>query len=260
MQRRTHRNQVGRARGKEVCADHRPSELEEERPSTSSGKTARQQEKGRAEEGLISTLTAERQLRVLARDVDGCERCPRLRDYCREIAQVKRRAYLDWEYWSKPVPAFGRFDARVLVIGLAPGAHGANRTGRMFTGDKSGDFLYRALFDTGFASQPASNSRDDGLLLKGMYITAAARCAPPGNRPSKEEFANCRPFLERELDLLTEVRVVVALGALALEAYLAIQKARGKIASRSAFRFAHGAEFQVTARRADGAERDFAGM
>src|SRR5206468_1296070 len=114
----------------------------------------------------------------------------------------KRRQYRDWEYWGKPVPAFGDPGASVLVIGLAPGAHGANRTGRMFTGDKSGDFLYRALFETGFASQPESRSRDDGMELRGVYITAAARRAPPGNQPAPEEFRNCRPFLEREIDLL----------------------------------------------------------
>jgi uracil-DNA glycosylase family 4 len=181
-------------------------------------------------------------LAVLMREVDACELCPRLRAHCREIAEVKRRAYLDWKYWGKPVPSFGDRHARVLIIGLAPGAHGANRTGRMFTGDGSGDFLYRALHATGFASQPESRSREDGLKLTGVYITAAARCAPPDNKPSPAEFRNCRPYLERELDLLRQVRVVVALGKLAFDTYLGILRDRGVIESRAAFRFAHDAE------------------
>jgi uracil-DNA glycosylase len=181
----------------------------------------------------------------LMREVAGCELCPRLRAHCREVALVKRRAYLDWEYWGKPVPSFGDPKARVLIVGLAPGAHGANRTGRMFTGDRSGDFLYRALYETGFASSPESRSREDGLKLTGAYVTAAARCAPPGNKPSPEEFRNCRPYLEREIDLLRDVRVVVALGKLAFDAYLGILRDRGVIESRAAFRFAHDAEHRV---------------
>jgi uracil-DNA glycosylase len=161
------------------------------------------------------------------------------------VAEVKRRAYRDWQYWGKPVPGFGDPKPRVLVIGLAPGAHGSNRTGRMFTGDKSGDFLYRALYETGFASQPESRSIDDGLRLSGIYITASARCAPPDNKPLPEEFANCRPFLEREIDLFKSVRVVVALGGIAFQTYLSILKDRGKIPSRSAFAFAHMAEYEV---------------
>ena len=182
------------------------------------------------------------QLAQLMRQVVACERCPRLRDYCRQIAETKRRAYRDWSYWGKPVPSFGDLQARVLVIGLAPGAHGANRTGRMFTGDSSGDFLYRALHDTGFASQPHSRSRDDGLALRDIYITASVRCAPPDNKPTPEEFRNCRPYLERELDLLKNVRVVVALGRLAFDTYLGILRDRGVIARRSAFIFAHNQE------------------
>ena len=185
-------------------------------------------------------------LDVLARQVTDCERCPRLREYCQEVARVKRRAYLDWEYWGKPVPSFGDPKARVLIIGLAPGAHGANRTGRMFTGDRSGDFLYRALHQTGFASQAESSSRDDGLTLTGVYITGAAHCAPPDNKPSPAELANCRPYLERELDLLKHLRVVVALGRVAFDTYLRILRDRGQIGSIAAFKFAHGAEHRTS--------------
>src|ERR1700682_3006481 len=131
------------------------------------------------------------ELAILQREIVACTRCPRLIDHCLEVAQVKRRAYLDQEYWGKPVPSFGDPEARVLILGLAPGAHGANRTGRMFTGDKSGEFLYRALHETGFASQPTSISRTDGLKLKGAYISASAHCAPPDNKPTREELLNC---------------------------------------------------------------------
>ena len=140
----------------------------------------------------------------------------------------RRRAYRDQEYWGRPVPPFGDSQARLLVIGLAPAAHGGNRTGRMFTGDRSGDFLYRALYETGFASQPQSVSRDDGMQLTGAYITAAARCAPPDNKPTPAEFRNCRTFLEQELRLLKSLRVVVALGKLAFDAYLGILRDRGQ--------------------------------
>ena len=155
------------------------------------------------------------------------------------------QAYLDWEYWGKPVPPFGDPHARLLVIGLAPGAHGANRTGRVFTGDRSGDFLYRALYETGFASQAESVSNNDGLKLRDAYITGAARCAPPGNKPLPEEFRNCRPFLERELYLLRRVKVVVALGKLAFDAYLNIQHGRGAIPSRAPFIFGHARQYEV---------------
>jgi uracil-DNA glycosylase len=181
----------------------------------------------------------------LMREVTACERCPRLRSYCRLVAEEKRRAYRDWEYWGKPVPSFGDPNAQVLVIGLAPGAHGANRTGRMFTGDRSGEFLYRALYQTGFASQAESASREDGMALSGIYITAAVRCAPPDNKPNPKEFRNCRDFLERELDILRNVRVVVALGRLAFDTYLGILRGRGVIATRSAFVFAHDREHSI---------------
>jgi uracil-DNA glycosylase len=178
-------------------------------------------------------------IKILNRQIEECELCTRLRTHGREVARVKRRAYLDWEYWGKPTPGFGDPHARVLLIGLAPGAHGANRTGRIFTGDSSGDFLYRALYETGFASQAESRSRDDGLELQGAYITAAARCAPPDNKPLPEELARCRPYLERELDLLKDVRVVVTLGGVALRTYLGILRDRGAIKSMAAFPFGH---------------------
>src|SRR6478752_2139542 len=147
-------------------------------------------------------------LQILSDEVVECVDCPRPVAHRRKTAEVKRRAYLDWEYWGKPVPPFGDPDAQVLVIGLAPAAHGGNRTGRMFTGDRSGDFLYRALYESGFASQPESRARGDGQKLTGAYITAAVRCAPPDNKPLPEEFRTCRPYLERELDLLKNLRVV----------------------------------------------------
>ena len=173
-------------------------------------------------------------------EVIRCERCPRLRAHCREIARVKRRAYRDWDYWGRPVPLLGDPRARVLIVGLAPGAHGANRTGRMFTGDGSGDFLYSALHATGFASQPEAVSRDDGLRLEDCCITAAVRCAPPGNRPSREEFAACRPFLARELEVLACLRIVVVLGRLALDAYLRVLLEKKAIKKRSDYPFQHG--------------------
>ena len=182
---------------------------------------------------------------MLREEVVACRRCPRLVRHCQEVARVKRRAYLDWDYWGKPVPAFGDPKARVLVVGLAPGAHGANRTGRMFTGDKSGEFLYRTLHETGFASQAESTSREDGLVLRDLYITASVRCAPPDNKPSPAEFRRCRAFLERELDLLQDVRVVVALGKLAFDTYLSILQDRGRIGSRAPFVFAHHREFDL---------------
>jgi uracil-DNA glycosylase len=168
------------------------------------------------------------ELAVLQSEIVECRRCPRLRGHCREVAIVKRRAYLDQKYWGQPVPSFGDPQARVLILGLAPGAHGANRTGRMFTGDKSGEFLYRALYETGFANQPTSTSREDGLQLSGAYISASAHCAPPDNKPSREELLNCRPYLERELKLLKNLRVVVALGRIAFDTYLSIVQERRK--------------------------------
>ncbi len=184
-------------------------------------------------------------LEVLRNEIVACTLCPRLTTYRERIAIEKRRAYRDWEYWGRPVPPFGDAGAQLLIIGLAPAAHGGNRTGRMFTGDRSGDFLYRAMYQTGFASQPQSISRDDGMKLAGAYITATARCAPPDNKPTPEELRNCRPYLERELDLLQDVRVVIALGKIAFDGYLSILRDKGAIRSRAAFRFGHNVEFHI---------------
>jgi uracil-DNA glycosylase family 4 len=186
-------------------------------------------------------------LEILQHEIENCRLCPRLREHCTNIAVVKRRAYRDWEYWGKPVPGFGDPQARVLILGLAPGAHGSNRTGRMFTGDRSGEVLFGALHQTGFASQPESHARGDGLILHDAFITAAARCAPPGNKPTPREIRNCRPFLERELELLTSVKVVVALGKIAFDTWLDLLKSRGAIGSRAPFVFGHDREFSTGA-------------
>ncbi len=146
-----------------------------------------------------------------------CRTCPRLVEWRESVAATKRRQYMDWDYWGKPVPGFGDQDAGLLLVGLAPAAHGANRTGRMFTGDQSGNWLYGALFKFGFANQPESTGRNDGMQLKNCYITAAVRCAPPANKPAKDEFDNCRPFLLQEMQLLKNVKVIVALGKIAFD-------------------------------------------
>jgi len=183
-------------------------------------------------------------LRVLNEEIVACRKCPRLVAYREEVARKKRRAFMSWTYWGKPVPGFGDPNAALLILGLAPGAHGSNRTGRMFTGDQSGVFLYQALYDAGFANQPTALQRDDGLQLRNLYITAACRCAPPENKPLPQEMLNCCGYLERELEIL-EPRAVLALGKIAWDAYLDILKQRGAIASRSAHRFAHGAEVKL---------------
>ena len=184
-------------------------------------------------------------LQALNARIVACHLCPRLRAHSTEVARKRRRAFADWEYWGRPVPSFGDPNARVLALGLAPGAHGSNRTGRMFTGDGSGNVLYGVLHKTGFASQPGSLSRDDGQRLIGAYITAVARCAPPGNKPTREEIANCRPYLERELDLLPNIKAVVALGRVAFDNYLGLLQRRGLIGSRAAFAFGHNRVFQT---------------
>jgi uracil-DNA glycosylase family 4 len=182
-------------------------------------------------------------LRVLNAEVVACTRCPRLVEYRERIAREKRRVYRDHEYWGKPVPGFGDPHALVLVMGLAPGAHGSNRTGRPFTGDASGNFMYPVLHETGFASLPTAISRDDGQVLTGLYITAAARCAPPDNKPLPEELANCAPFLDREIEGLKHLRVVVALGRIGFEAYLNYLVRKKVIASKREYEFRHGAEY-----------------
>jgi uracil-DNA glycosylase family 4 len=176
------------------------------------------------------------------REIVACTRCPRLREYCATVARDKKRAHRDDEYWGRPVPGFGDPRARVLVLGLAPAAHGANRTGRVFTGDGSGDFLMRALHDAGFASIPTSRHAHDGLRLTDAYIAAAVRCAPPDNRPTPEEIANCERHLDAELAALPRVRVVVALGRIAADAYWRLLARRGLVV-RPRPAFVHGATY-----------------
>src|ERR1051326_8311777 len=158
-----------------------------------------------------STDSSPTDLVALNEEIISCKLCPRLIAHCRKVGEIKRRAYLEWEYWAKPVPGFGDPNARLLILGLAPGAHGSNRTGRPFTGDGSGNFLYPILHKAGFASQPTASHRDDGLKLRDAYITAAVRCAPPDNKPSPTEISNCSVHLDREFAALTEVKVVVVL-------------------------------------------------
>jgi uracil-DNA glycosylase len=175
----------------------------------------------------------------------SCDRCSRLRAYCAQVAEMKRRAYLGWDYWGRPVPSFGDPEAAVLIVGLAPGAHGSNRTGRPFTGDGSGNFLYPVLYEAGFASQPESTGRDDGMRLTNLWITAVVRCAPPGNKPLPQEIANCAPYLDEEVAALENLRVVVCLGKIAFDGFTQHLMRAGKIASRSELRFAHAAEYRL---------------
>jgi uracil-DNA glycosylase family 4 len=184
-------------------------------------------------------------LAQLNREVVACTRCPRLVEYRERIAREKRRAYLAWDYWGKPVPGFGDPNACVLVLGLAPGAHGSNRTGRPFTGDASGKFMYPIIYEAGFSNQPNATDRTDGLVLKNLYITAAVRCAPPHNKPLPPELANCAPYLEREMDGLKKVRVVVALGRVGFEAYLNYLKRRGLLKNKNPYLFKHGARYKM---------------
>ena len=183
-------------------------------------------------------------LRVLNQEVVACTKCPRLVAYREKVAREKRRAFLEWTYWGKPVTGFGDAEAELLILGLAPAAHGANRTGRIFTGDRSGDFLYSALYKAGFANQPTSLRSDDGLRLNNAFVTATCRCAPPSNKPLPQEISSCGGYLGREMEIL-QPKVVLALGKIAWDAYLEILKQRGLIASRAAFRFAHGAEAKL---------------
>lgn len=194
---------------------------------------------------LSEKQTIPRWLEQLNSEVIACTRCPRLVTYREMVAREKRRSYRECEYWGKPVPAFGDPDARVLVLGLAPGAHGSNRTGRPFTGDASGKFMYPVLYETGFANQPDATDRNDGLQLKNLYITAAGRCAPPDNKPLPQELANCSSYLDREMEGLKNLRVIVALGKIAFDAYLNYLKRRGQLASRKDYVFRHGAKYEM---------------
>ena len=182
-------------------------------------------------------------LQALNTRIITCRLCPRLAAWREETARTRRRAYQDWEYWGKPVPGFGDIRAPVLVVGLAPGAHGSNRTGRMFTGDASGDFLYCALFHAGFANQPAALHRDDGLALNGLYISAVCRCAPPGNKPAPDEIQNCLPYLAREIALMEGLKGIVALGRIAFDNVLRTFRRQGKPIPRLAF--AHAAYYPL---------------
>lgn len=188
---------------------------------------------------------AARHLLSLQKQVIACTLCPRLVRYCRQVAKEKRRMFRDQEYWGRPVPSFGDPAAALLILGLAPAAHGANRTGRMFTGDRSGEFLYRALYEAGFASQPESLHLDDGLKLRDCYITASLRCAPPENKPRPEELRHCQPYFEKEIALLKRVRAVLALGRIAFDTYLRVVAGRPGFPPRSSFQFAHGASFAL---------------
>jgi uracil-DNA glycosylase len=189
------------------------------------------------------TLTLE----SLEKRITACRLCPRLTAHREETARVKRKAFRDWDYWGKPVPGFGDPEARLLIIGLAPAAHGGNRTGRMFTGDQSGDWLYRALHKAGLASQAESRQKGDGLALRGAFITAACRCVPPDNKPAPAELKNCRPFLEAELGLLVKVKALLALGRIAFDAALDLLERRGAALPRPRPRFAHLARVELGA-------------
>ena len=189
-----------------------------------------------------STAQRVRELDRLGGEVSACRRCPRLVAWRERVARERRRAYIDEPYWGRPVPGFGDPRARMAILGLAPAAHGANRTGRMFTGDRSGDWLYAALHRAGLASQPQSTSTDDGLRLHGCWVTAAVRCAPPANRPTPAERDRCLPWAVRELELLSDVRVIVCLGGFAWDAALRLRAALGEVTPRPRPRFAHGAE------------------
>ena len=189
------------------------------------------------------------QLDKLNNEIIDCRKCPRLVAWRENVARTKRKAYNDHEYWGRPVPGFGDPQARVLVVGLAPGAHGSNRTGRQFTGDASGNFLFPALYRAGFANRPQAESRSDGLILKDMYITASCRCAPPDNKPTLEELSNCQPYLERELKIINP-KVIVCLGRIAFERILRIYSASltpslSRNGRGGRWKFGHGAAFRL---------------
>jgi uracil-DNA glycosylase family 4 len=186
-------------------------------------------------------VNSKRELQVIAAEVGACKKCARLVQYREKVAREKRRAFREWTYWGHGVPGFGDPQAKLFILGLAPAAHGGNRTGRVFTGDRSGDFLFRALYEAEFATQPTSINREDGLQLRNGYIAAAVRCAPPANKPLPSEIQNCREYLHRELAIL-EPKVILALGKIAWDAYLDLLRTEGKITSRAAYVFGHGAE------------------
>jgi uracil-DNA glycosylase len=179
----------------------------------------------------------------LEKRIVACQRCPRLVSWREQVARERRRAYRDTPYWGKPVPGFGDYHGRVLVVGLAPGAHGANRTGRLFTGDSSGIFLYGALHRADFANQPEASHRGDGLRLNDVFITAVCRCVPPANKPSPDEVTNCLPFLEDEMKLLDNLQVIVALGGIAFTNYLRLLRQQGYIVGRH--KFGHGEVYRI---------------
>lgn len=182
----------------------------------------------------------------LQKEIVACRKCLRLVQWREEVARVKRKAFKDWRYWGKPVPGFGDKNAQILVVGLAPGAHGSNRTGRMFTGDASGDFLYPALYRAGFANQPNAESLDDGMTLTDIFITAVGRCAPPGNKPESQELQQCQPFLLREMALLSQVQGIVALGSIAFHVLIKILQPH---ATANQFIFSHGALYEFPEKR-----------
>ncbi len=182
---------------------------------------------------------------LLQRTVTECTRCRRLTIYRQAVAKEKVKRYIDWDYWGRPIPGFGDPQAQLYVLGLAPAAHGGNRTGRVFTGDRSGDWLYEALYAFGFANQPESTHREDGLILKNCYVAAAVRCAPPANKPTKEEFKTCRPYVEEELQLLRHVQVVIALGKIAFDEYLRTCHAMGNDLPSPRPKFSHQAEYDL---------------
>jgi uracil-DNA glycosylase family 4 len=184
------------------------------------------------------------ELQRIAREIVECRKCPRLVEYREKVAREKRRAFRSETYWGKPVPGFGDAQARLLILGLAPAAHGGNRTGRVFTGDRSGDFLFAALYEAGFANQPTSLDRNDGLQLKNTYVAATCRCAPPDNKPWPSEIANCIGYFEREMAALRP-KALLALGKIAWDGYLGILKQYGVIVSRAAYAFGHGAEAEL---------------
>jgi uracil-DNA glycosylase family 4 len=181
--------------------------------------------------------------RLLNERVINCRRCPRLVEWREAVAATRKKAYIDWDYWGRPVPGFGDQQARILIVGLAPGAHGSNRTGRMFTGDASGVFLFSALHKAGFANQPDATNREDGLQLKDLFISAVCRCAPPDNQPTRSEMENCRPYLLEELDLLPRLEGIVALGRIAFDNVLDIYRQKGL--NGTGLSFGHGAFYRL---------------